>query len=217
MEERANEAFDVYRELYVGRCSFRSPPGEGEGVMLVVLGLDSAGMRYWLIILVLGNSYYEGGVSSVYLWDLDVGFAGVVLLRKGLSQLPPYRIQRFHPSPPPQSPFLLITSADRSTAVSPNSKTEGTWNSVHVFEAQDRGAVTYYKLTSTVILHLGAKSETIGGLDLSGYLNRQTEQTLPAHDDAGQIVNVGKVRRAFFRACSVPEIGWRLDGWRQTG
>ena len=65
---------------------------------------------------------------------------------------------------------------------------------MHVFEAQDRGAVTYYKLTSTVILHLGTKSEAVGGLDLSGYLNRQTEQNLPAHDDAGQIINVGKVR-----------------------
>ncbi len=26
--------------------------------------------------------YYEGGVSSVYFWNLDDGFAGVVLLRK---------------------------------------------------------------------------------------------------------------------------------------
>jgi len=43
MEVRANEAFDVYRELY-----------------------------------------YEGGVSSVYFWNLDDGFAGVVLLKKGL-------------------------------------------------------------------------------------------------------------------------------------
>jgi capping protein beta len=42
MEIRANEAFDVYRELY-----------------------------------------YEGGVSSVYFWNLDDGFAGVVLLKKG--------------------------------------------------------------------------------------------------------------------------------------
>ena len=44
MEVRANEAFDVYRELY-----------------------------------------YEGGVSSVYFWNLDDGFAGVVLLNKGES------------------------------------------------------------------------------------------------------------------------------------
>lgn len=44
MEVKANEAFDVYRELY-----------------------------------------YEGGVSSVYFWQLDDGFAGVVLLKKGES------------------------------------------------------------------------------------------------------------------------------------
>jgi capping protein beta len=41
MEIRANEGFDVYRELY-----------------------------------------YEGGVSSVYFWDIDDGFAGCVLLKK---------------------------------------------------------------------------------------------------------------------------------------
>ena len=26
--------------------------------------------------------YYEGGISSVYLWDVDDGFAGCVLLKK---------------------------------------------------------------------------------------------------------------------------------------
>ncbi|KAK4984539.1 F-actin-capping protein subunit beta [Elasticomyces elasticus] len=44
MEVKANEAFDVYRELY-----------------------------------------YEGGISSVYFWSLDDGFAGVVLLKKSSS------------------------------------------------------------------------------------------------------------------------------------
>jgi len=44
LEISANEAFDVYRELY-----------------------------------------YEGGVGSVYFWDLDDGFAGVVLLKKAVS------------------------------------------------------------------------------------------------------------------------------------
>jgi capping protein beta len=29
--------------------------------------------------------YYEGGVGSVYFWDLDDGFAGVILLKKGTS------------------------------------------------------------------------------------------------------------------------------------
>ena len=27
--------------------------------------------------------YFEGGLCSVYLWDLDDGFAGVILLKKG--------------------------------------------------------------------------------------------------------------------------------------
>lgn len=42
LEVMANEAFDVYRELY-----------------------------------------YEGGVSSAYFWNMDDGFAGVILLKKG--------------------------------------------------------------------------------------------------------------------------------------
>src|ERR1700712_2888588 len=41
LELRANDAFDVYRELY-----------------------------------------YEGGISSVYFWDIEEGFAGCVLLKK---------------------------------------------------------------------------------------------------------------------------------------
>lgn len=28
--------------------------------------------------------YFEGGISSVYLWDMDDGFAGCVLLKKGI-------------------------------------------------------------------------------------------------------------------------------------
>jgi capping protein (actin filament) muscle Z-line, beta len=31
--------------------------------------------------------YYEGGVGSTYFWDLDDGFAGVVLLKKGIQIL----------------------------------------------------------------------------------------------------------------------------------
>jgi hypothetical protein len=30
------------------------------------------------------DRYFEGGISSVYLWDMDDGFAGCVLLKKGV-------------------------------------------------------------------------------------------------------------------------------------
>ncbi|TPX08917.1 uncharacterized protein E0L32_009621 [Thyridium curvatum] len=126
MEVRANEAFDVYRDLY-----------------------------------------YEGGVSSVYFWNLDDGFAGVVLLKKSSPQ--------------------------------GNTAAEGVWDSIHVFEASERGRTTNYKLTSTVILNLsqgGARASGGGGggsLDLSGNMTRQVEQDLPVESDESHIVNIGRL------------------------
>ena len=38
-------------------------------------------LSYWSLI-VYNFRYFEGGVSSVYLWDLDHGFAGVILIKK---------------------------------------------------------------------------------------------------------------------------------------
>lgn len=29
--------------------------------------------------------YYEGGISSVYMWDLEEGFAAVILIKKSKS------------------------------------------------------------------------------------------------------------------------------------
>ncbi|KAI8628032.1 F-actin-capping protein subunit beta [Xylariaceae sp. FL1651] len=119
MEVKANEVFDIYRELY-----------------------------------------YEGGVSSVYFWNLDDGFAGVVLLKK---------------------------------VAAPGSSSEGTWDSIHVFEAIDRARFTQYNLTSTVILSLATNSNSLGDMDLSGNMTRQIEIELPAENDEQQIANIGKL------------------------
>ncbi|KAI1820357.1 F-actin-capping protein subunit beta [Xylaria intraflava] len=119
MEIKANEAFDLYRELY-----------------------------------------YEGGVSSVYFWNLDDGFAGVVLLKK---------------------------------VATPGTNSEGTWDSIHVFEAIDRARFTQYNLTSTVILSLATHSGSLGEMDLSGNMTRQVEIELPAENDEQQIANIGKL------------------------
>ncbi|KAF3938576.1 hypothetical protein ABW19_dt0209948 [Dactylella cylindrospora] len=129
MEVAANEAFDVYRELY-----------------------------------------YEGGVSSVYFWNLDDGFAGVVLLKK-CNEL--------------MKAFLTASTA--------TSKSEGTWDSIHVFEALDRARTAHYKLTSTVILNMVSNNETIGHMDLSGNMTRQIESDLPVEDDSSHIVNIGRL------------------------
>ncbi|TEB34586.1 f-actin capping protein beta subunit [Coprinellus micaceus] len=130
--------------------------------------------------------YYEGGVSSVYLWDLDDGgFAGVVLLKKTMTPATPY-------------------------------EPAGSWDSIHVFETVERGRQAHYKLTSTVMLQLvtrkasshekGASAGALGSegkgpdglrtdgeVTLSGSMTRQTEQDWPIHDASSHITNTGKM------------------------
>lgn len=142
MEIKANEAFDIYRELY-----------------------------------------YEGGVSSVYLWNLDDGFAGVVLVKK-------CTLAHTHSL---SSQVKVLTKMNK-TAATPGSNTEGVWDSIHVFEAIERGRTTHYKLTSTVILSLSTNVEgTVGDMDLSGNMTRQVEQDLPVENDDSHIANVGRL------------------------
>lgn len=75
----------------------------------------------------------------------------------------------------------------------PKGKNEGGWDSIHVFEAVDRARTAHYKLTSTVILHLGISNENLGEMDLSGNMTRQIEQDLQVDDDDSHIVNIGKL------------------------
>ena len=108
------------------------------------------------------HRYYEGGTSSAYLWNLDDGFAGVVLLKKA-------------------SP----SSAAKNTT--------GSWDSIHVLEVLERGRMSKYKLTSTVILNLGSTGADLGELDLSGNMTRQVESDMPVEGDGGHVVNIGKM------------------------
>lgn len=75
----------------------------------------------------------------------------------------------------------------------PKDRSEGEWDSIHVFEAIDRARKAHYKLTSTVILHLSTANEALGHMDLSGNMTRQIEQDMPVQDDGSHIVNVGKL------------------------
>lgn len=111
--------------------------------------------------------YYEGGISSVYLWDTEdddvdesgkIAFAGVVLLKKN------------------------------------NDKTAGagSWDSIHVFEVDPTSTGTAsYKVTSTVILDLD-NSDSID-MSLSGNLTRQTTKETQYTDAASHIANVGSL------------------------
>lgn len=67
------------------------------------------------------------------------------------------------------------------------------WDSIHVLEVNERGRTAKYKLTSTVILSLGSKTESLGDLDLAGNMTRQIEQDLPVDGDEAHVINVGRM------------------------
>ncbi|GAA99817.1 uncharacterized protein L969DRAFT_91758 [Mixia osmundae IAM 14324] len=125
VEEAANDAFDVYRDMY-----------------------------------------YGGGLSSVYLWDTDDGFAGVVLLQKAYV--------------PSEKPDNLLRS---------------TWDSIHVFEMTDKGRSSTVKLTSTVLLHLVRHDPSVGELELGGSMTRQLEQEVTRDSSLPQphVVCLGRI------------------------
>jgi capping protein (actin filament) muscle Z-line, beta len=92
----------------------------------------------------------------------------------------------------------------------------GTWDSIHVFEAAERGRQAHYKLTSTIMLQLTTKTGDVtnsadtvskakedgakhgsgsrdGDIVLSGSMTRQTEQDWPLHDSSSHITNTGRM------------------------
>lgn len=91
------------------------------------------------------------------------------------------------------APLAYLSDLTDWCAATPSGKSEGGWDSIHVFEAIDRARTSHYKLTSTVILRLSTASESLGGMDLSGNMTRQIEQDMPVQDDTSHIVNVGKL------------------------
>jgi len=124
LEVKANDAFDIYRDLY-----------------------------------------FEGGVSSVYCWDLDNGFASVILIKK---------------------------SQDTTKK---NQPMKGTWDSIHVVEVQQdkAGGGAMYKLTSTVMLFIETQTPETGRITLAGSLTRQDAKNLKINKDWNHVGNIGKM------------------------
>jgi len=107
--------------------------------------------------------YFEGGVSSVYCWDLDNGFAACILIKK---------------------------TQDQSKKGQPM---KGTWDSIHVVEVQDNKKSAHYKLTSTVMLSIETETKATGTVNLAGSLTRQDEKDYPINDASPHVSNIGKM------------------------
>ncbi|KAJ2583206.1 F-actin-capping protein subunit beta, partial [Coemansia sp. RSA 1836] len=107
--------------------------------------------------------YYEGGVSSVYLWDMDDSFAGVVLIKK----------------------------VNDGTVRSKGSW--DSIHVIEVVEKgrQARYKLTSTVMLYTVAS--GAKGDRQNEINLSGSLTRQDERDLPNEDASAHIVNMGRM------------------------
>jgi capping protein beta len=122
LEVKANEVFDVYRDLY-----------------------------------------YEGGVSSVYTWDLEDGFACVVLVKK-----------------------IADGTGKRGSKGSWDSI-----HVIEV--SKGKGGNTHYKLTSTVMLELTTNTPACGDVNLAGSLTRQQEQDHSVNEAKGLVPHVAVI------------------------
>jgi len=107
--------------------------------------------------------YFEGGISSVYCWNLDDGFAACILIKK---------------------------SQDQSKKGQPM---KGTWDSIHVVEVTGPKTKSKYKLTSTVMLTIETESKTTGKVSLAGSLTRQEERESPVSNANPHVSNIGRM------------------------
>lgn len=60
----------------------------------------------------------------------------------------------------------------------------GAWDSIHVFEANERGRTAHYKLTSTVMLHLVTHSKVVRSGPKGGKGIAESDETGDAERDA---------------------------------
>ncbi|KAL2314711.1 F-actin-capping protein subunit beta [Schizosaccharomyces pombe] len=108
--------------------------------------------------------YYEGGVSSVYLWDQDDSYAGAVLIKKA--------------STSNSSGWDSIHVFECLPTTETNVYDYRLTSTIILFLSS--GSEEQSALSSKA-------------LNLSGHLTRQTSQRLPAADDDTEIANVGKL------------------------
>lgn len=109
--------------------------------------------------------YYEGGISSAYLWDLEMNgpFAGCFLIKKEIIE-PQRRVS------------------------------QGCWDSIHVVEVTPKGKKSSYKLTTTVMLTMTTEKGNAGAVNLSGSLTRQgKEKVFDAAGEDDHVINIGKI------------------------
>ena len=70
----------------------------------------------------------------------------------------------------------------------------GVWDSIHVVEVKDTATgKANYRLTTTIMLQLEAKSGQIGEMNLSGNVTRQVQKEMEVNDANTHLMNIGRL------------------------
>jgi len=139
IESDYNRDGDSYRSPW---CNEYYPPIDGQPGFKPTDKLRELEVQANTLFNVYRHLYFEGGVSSVYMWEMDRDFAACFLIKKD-----------------------VLPTDKKSKGM------QGSWNSIHVFSVtggyNEKDPFTY-SLTSTVIVSMVVTKEGMGDLDLSG-------------------------------------------------
>ncbi|XP_010428016.2 PREDICTED: probable F-actin-capping protein subunit beta isoform X2 [Camelina sativa] len=118
------------------------------------------------IFAIYRDQYYEGGISSVYMWEDDnEGFVACFLIKKDGSK----------------------SGHGRRGCLE-----EGAWDAIHVIQVgPEEEEMAHYCLTSTIMLSLATDDESSGKFGLSGSIRRQMKMDLTVAE--GHLCNMGRM------------------------
>ncbi|CEG43124.1 f-actin-capping protein subunit beta-like [Plasmopara halstedii] len=112
--------------------------------------------------------YYQGGISSVYMWDLEPGFAACFLIKKDVED------QRFVQKGEWNSIHVIEVQ--------------------ECSDVLDKGVKkATYRLTTSVLLFMKVKNLELGHLTLDGALTRQAERVVEFQDQFAHVSNMGRM------------------------
>ncbi|GAA0140088.1 non-motor actin binding protein [Lithospermum erythrorhizon] len=119
------------------------------------------------VFAVYRDQYYEGGISSVYMWeDENEGFIACFLVKKD----------------GPKS----------GKGGRKGNLQEGAWDAIHVIEVgPEEEGMAHYCLTSTIMLSMTTDDTSSGTFNLSGSIRRQMTMDLAVAE--GHLCNMGRM------------------------
>ncbi|PIA47890.1 hypothetical protein AQUCO_01400468v1 [Aquilegia coerulea] len=156
-----NRDADSYRSPWSNKYHPPLEDGQLPSVELRKLELEAND-----VFTIYRDQYYEGGISSVYMWeDENEGFVACFLIKKDGSKAGQGRRGYLE---------------------------EGSWDAIHVIEVgpEDEG-IAHYCLTSTVMLSLTTRDESSGTFSLSGSIRRQMNMDFAVAE--GHLCNMGRM------------------------